>query len=264
MKLKCPICGKQLKEEEHAYLCVNAHSFDKSKEGYVNLLRKQKKKEYGDSVAQVEARRAFFSHDFYRPLKEEVAEVIREYKLSSLVDAGCGEGYYTNYFRRVLPDVDLLGVDISKEAIRLASKQAKTGFAVAGVDSLPVFDHSLDGVLNMFAPIAEEEYLRVLKNDGIVIYVQVNERHLYELKEALYPQVYLNQINYFSDRFRLKESRECAFEIECNQKELWDLFQMTPYYYHTPQAGKEKLKELDHLRIHCDFVIQIYEKSVSA
>ena len=258
MKLKCPICGKECREEEHGYRCVNNHSFDKSREGYVNLLRKQKKKEYGDSVAQVDARRAFFLKDFYAPLKTAVTQALKDYEVKHAVDAGCGEGYYTNFFKEEIPELDLLGVDISKEAVRLASRHSKAQYAVCGVDALPVFDRSLDAVLNLFAPIAEKEYLRTLKKDGNVIYVQVGKDHLLQLKEELYETVYRNEINYLSEQFVLKEERNVGFEIDVKQEDLWNLFQMTPYYFHTPLSAKEHLKEVKELRIHCEFVIQIY------
>ena len=44
----------------------------------------------------------------------------------------------------------------------------------------------------MFAPVAQAEAERVLKNDGIMIIGAAGERHLYQLKKAIYDTVHLN------------------------------------------------------------------------
>lgn len=56
MNLKCPVCQQALISQTTYYRCCNGHLFDISKEGYVNLLRKQGHKEYGDSSAMIDAR----------------------------------------------------------------------------------------------------------------------------------------------------------------------------------------------------------------
>jgi hypothetical protein len=36
----CPVCGSKMFDLEHSLRCFLGHSFDKSKEGYTNLLLK--------------------------------------------------------------------------------------------------------------------------------------------------------------------------------------------------------------------------------
>jgi 23S rRNA (guanine745-N1)-methyltransferase len=53
---------------------------------------------------------------------------------------------------------------------------------VASIFALPVQNASLDAVTNLFAPCAEEEFLRVLKPNGHLLLVGAGERHLMGLK----------------------------------------------------------------------------------
>ena len=84
----------------------------------------------------VKARTRFLSHGYYAPLQAALVELVRGYHPSVVIDAGCGEGYYTN---RVKQETDtLLGFDLSKYAVDEACK-ARSGavYAVASVFHMP-------------------------------------------------------------------------------------------------------------------------------
>ena len=59
MVWKCPSCAQALEASDDGLLCAANHSFDRAKEGYVNLLPVQKKrsKRPGDSLEMVLGRR---------------------------------------------------------------------------------------------------------------------------------------------------------------------------------------------------------------
>ncbi len=96
--LMCPVCREALHLTEKTWSCVNKHSYDVAKQGYVNLHVVQHKhsKNPGDTPESVQARRAFLSAGFYAPLQHAVVTKIAELKINNLLDIGCGEGYYTN------------------------------------------------------------------------------------------------------------------------------------------------------------------------
>ena len=96
--LMCPVCREALHLTEKTWSCVNKHSYDVAKQGYVNLHVVQHKhsKNPGDTVESVQARRAFLSAGFYAPLQHAVVTKIAALKINNLLDIGCGEGYYTN------------------------------------------------------------------------------------------------------------------------------------------------------------------------
>ena len=72
MRLRCPVCGAPLVLGEKVYACPQGHSFDVARQGYCNLLPVTKKhsKSPGDTKEQVQARRAFLSGGFYRPIAD--------------------------------------------------------------------------------------------------------------------------------------------------------------------------------------------------
>ncbi|MCI7367329.1 MAG: 23S rRNA methyltransferase A, partial [[Clostridium] innocuum] len=109
--LLCPKCGNKLVREERVWRCQNNHSYDIAKRGYVNLALHHKALS-GDDREMVKARTRFLSHGYYAPLQAALVELVRGYHPSVVIDAGCGEGYYTN---RVKQETDtLLGFDLSK------------------------------------------------------------------------------------------------------------------------------------------------------
>ena len=58
----------------------------------------------------------------------------------------------------------MAGVDISKFAVQKAARRCpELDLAVASADRLPVVDGAVDRVLNVFSPLAIEEFRRVLK-----------------------------------------------------------------------------------------------------
>ena len=262
MKIKCPICNAELQRISNTYRCINNHCYDIAKEGYINLLKKQGGKDFGDSKDMVKARREFFDLDYYAPLKERLTDIIAKLNVSDLIDLGCGEGYYTNYYKNTL-NIDVTALDISKEAVRIASKRNRDIlYMVASVQDLPFFDESVSLAVNAFTPIDLDEINRVLKKDGYLLTARVGEKHLLELKQALYDEIYLNDNKPLTDdRFILLSSEVLKFEIELNDnKQIKDLFMMTPYWHHTSLQSKEKLNTLNHLKVHLEFNIDLYQK----
>ena len=102
----CPVCGNALEKREKQYICANSHSFDIARQGYVNLLRtnRSKDKRHGDDKRMVAARTAFLDAGYYAPLRDAIAAAATEYTSgdAGVLDAGCGEGYYTAHVLHTL------------------------------------------------------------------------------------------------------------------------------------------------------------------
>lgn len=262
----CPVCKKQLNKNEKVYICENNHSFDISKDGYVNLLMSQQSslKRHGDDKLMVRSRRDFLEKGFYKKLCDEICRVVRNNVKdgSTLVDIGCGEGYYLNSVLRC-GNFNAYGIDISKDALKFASKSLKSSeFAVASAFSLPFSDESVDCLLNVFAPSAYEEFYRVLKPDGVLIKALPLENHLWDLKCVLYDEPYKNKTEKRNDGlFELVSSEEILYTIDLQDKEdIANLFRMTPYYYKTGREDSERLLNTDKLSITVHFGVELYKK----
>ena len=262
----CPACKSRLKQAENAMVCENGHSFDLAKQGYVHLLmpNKMHSKIPGDNKQMVDSRRSFLESGFYGIFSRTLCEIVRKYMKNSqssvILDAGCGEGYYTSQLRAGLPRAAISGFDISKFAVKAAAGKYKgIDFAVASIFDIPVRDESCDCVVNVFAPIVEKEFARVLKKDGILVIAVPGERHLYELKEILYDKPYENEkkdTDYLGFEFVERISARDKIHLE-NREMIWNLFSMTPYFWKTEISGSQRLKETEALstEIHFDFLI---------
>ena len=182
-----------------------------------------------------------------------------------MLDAGCGDCYYTGKIEKALADknASIAGIDISKFALIAAAKRSKNiRLAVASVFALPTADFSCDAVLNVFSPFAPEEYNRVLKRGGVLLRVIPLENHLFSLKKAIYDNPLKNpEESTEIDGFTLAESQELKYSIELKSNEQIEiLFKMTPYYYKTSRTDQQKLEKLNSLTTEIEFCVLVYKK----
>lgn len=266
----CPLCGAPLEKEGKTYTCSSRHSFDCAKEGYTYLLPVNQKHSAspGDDPGMATARRDFLSKGYYQPLRDALCDLAVSHtgEAPSLLDTGCGEGYYTSGIYQALLAAGkcprMAGTDISKPIVRLAAKREKAvEFGVASSFHLPVADGSMDLLLNCFSPLAIEEFRRVLRPGGVFLYVVPAADHLWELKQVLYETPYLNEEKETPyDGFTYETILPVKGEILLKtQEEIHALFQMTPYYWKTPRDGAERLAALDSLTTRISFHIHVFK-----
>lgn len=260
----CPVCGEALSTNGKSYMCPQGHCFDIAKSGYVNLLMSNAAGRHGDDKTMVRARTEFLNAGYYEPLADRLVSTVK--KLVSdgavIVDAGCGEGYYSAKIEQATGG-RVIGIDISREALIAASKRSRSmALAVASTAAMPVPDESADVVLNVFSPLFEDEFRRILKSGGHLIRVVPMEKHLWELKELVYDKPYENEKPELELKsFELESAEELIYEISLESGEMIQkLFMMTPYYYKTGEADQKKLQSADKLKTELEFCIAVYRK----
>lgn len=264
----CPLCLTLLSRNSNSLICQNNHCFDISKTGYVNLLTGGGKKGHGDDKLMVKARRDFLSKGYYKHLRNTLQKEVSDISVSGdiLLDSGCGEGYYTSALADALREksgCEIFGIDLSKEALKLAAKSCPTvSFAAASAYHLPFQNESFNILTSIFAPLALEEFQRVLKNGGIFITVIPLENHLFSLKKAVYDTPYKNRPESAElEGFELINACEIKKEILLTSREdINNLFKMTPYYYKTSARDQEKLNHIDKLEVETEFMLLTYKK----
>ena len=135
--------------------------------------------------------------------------------------------------------------------------------AVASIAHLPVADASCDLLLNVFAPHDAGEFARVLRPQGVLLRVIPLERHLWELKCAVYDRPYENEVpDPALSGFVLTARQELRGTVTLrSQAEIEALFCMTPYYYKTGARDQAKLRALDTLTTETEFALLIYKKA---
>lgn len=267
----CPVCGGPLERGERACACPAGHSYDIAKEGYIYLLPPNHKHSQapGDDRQMARARREFLSRGYYEPLLNTLCceTLTRCGEESVILDAGCGEGYYTAGIYRTLRDAGrrfrMAGVDISKFILRAAAKrESGVEFAVASSYRLPLAGGGVDLLLNCFSPLALEEFRRVLRPGGVFLYVVPGPKHLWELKRVLYDRPYLNEERETPyEGFAYERIVPVDAEITLSkQADIQNLFCMTPYYWKTPRSGAERLLALESLEAAISFRVHIFRK----
>lgn len=266
--LRCPVCGLNMQKQGGSLVCLGPrrHCFDLSCEGYVNLAP-AKASGGGDDAGLIAARTAFLNGGHYAPFADRVTGILRELLPSGgiVVDAGCGEGYYTCKIAR--EGFSTYGFDLSKRGIRAAAKRAvrerlNAFFAVAGIYTLPLGDASVDAVISLFAPVCEAEFLRVLKPGGILLVAGAGKDHLRALKQVLYDTAHDNEARADLPVGMKEISRETlSFQMALSGDEIGHLFAMTPYYYRTSREGHERFAACRTLSCEAQMDIFVYRKS---
>lgn len=266
MELLCPVCGQSLQQEAACWRCENRHSFDIARQGYVNLLTVDRKhaKHPGDTKEMVAARKAFLDGGFYRPIADKVAELTVPLSPRAVLDAGCGEGYYLTCLQQHLPETEFAGLDISKDAVRFAAVRNKNALWLTGTAAaLPFPDCSFDGVLSMFALTVEQEFARVLRENGWYLQVIAGPEHLMGLKNIIYPEILRKEkvLHAELDGFTLEHSEtlEFSFTVACNEQ-VRNLLSMTPHFWRISKEGAERLAQTQTLSDTAQAIINLYRK----
>ncbi len=261
----CPICQQSLALDNKSYRCEKNHSFDQAKEGYVNLLPVQHKhsKDPGDNKAMVNARRSFLDKGFYQPLADELQKLYQQYAdlNQPVFDAGCGEGFYTQQY--VNPTNKVYGIDIAKNAIKIAAKKYKDcNFSVGTLSQLPFTDHYFSWINSIYAPILEQEFTRVLAQNGYLVTVTPAKNHLIELKELIYLDAKQHDISKSPiEHLTLIEQKEVNYVMEFTQgKDITNLLAMTPFAFKTTEKLLEDLEIRKDFSCQADFLIRLYQK----
>lgn len=279
--LTCPICHLRFAKIGHSMKCATGHTFDIAKEGYVNLATG---KMPGDSKEMLLARRAFLERGYYLPLSDMLNNLVINYLHSqeqelgvlphvNILDAGCGEGYYLGRLQQQVVqqfsslELCTVGVDISKEAVRMAAKQYKQArFVVANIKERLVFaNDSLHVLLNIFAPRNIEEFARVLMPGGLCLVVIPAPTHLEQLRSTLHlldieENKQQKVVEQFTDHFELLGVQNIAQTIQLPQKEIELAVRMTPNNWHKSDKLQEAIAAIETLETEIAFTCLVLRK----
>jgi 23S rRNA (guanine745-N1)-methyltransferase len=269
--LRCPVCHTHLEREGAILRCAHSHTFDIAKEGYVNLLLK---KQTGDTKEMVQARRSFLERGFYQPLADMlnmlVSTYLREQALPiNVLDAGCGEGYYLGRLQQQ-EQICLLGLDVAKDAIRMAAKRYPAAtFVVANLkERLVVADESIHVLLNIFAPRNPAEFARVMMRAGRLIVVIPGAEHMAQLRSTLpLLQIEGNKqqhvVEQFAPYFTLLDAVPVSYELELQEEEVQQLVMMTPNYWHLSDETRRVMSTIQALRTQIAFICLVFQKNAT-
>ncbi|MFJ8065874.1 methyltransferase domain-containing protein [Psychrobacillus sp. NPDC096426] len=270
---KCPICDSSMSVYElQSLVCANNHTYDFSKQGYINMLSHSIKTKYGNDL--FEARRKLIAEGhFFEPLSSAIAQIIKEQKNPAFIlDTGCGEGSHLSSICDTV-SADLgnpitgVGIDISKEGILAAAKNyTNKVWLVADLAKMPFQDEQFDIILNILSPSNYAEFKRLLKDDGLVIKVVPQTDYLKELREVVYDepekQAYSNAdtVDLFKENFQMISTSRIRYTIDLDKPFIHALVRMTPLTWATPEEKLKDFLDKDSAEITVDLEVLIGKK----
>ena len=237
----CPICQKNLTLVETSLKCSNRHSFDLAKFGYVNLAPQIKQSTNYDKE-NFQNRQQILEAGFYQAILEAISELLASLETSTTVlDIGCGEGFYSRRLQESHSDKTFYAFDISKDSVQIAAKSEPNwavNWFVGDLARLPIKDASMDILLDIFSPANYGEFRRVLSKNGILIKVIPTENHLKEIRQMVQDQLtnkdYSNQDikEHFQEHFSIQSRQIASLTKPITAEQRQALLAMTPLLFH--------------------------------
>ena len=274
--LVCPFDSLPLADTGASLACPRGHTFDRAREGYVNLLPVQDKasRDPGDSKEMVAARRRFLETGAYEPIAEALGAAV----LASLarraatqpitvLDAGCGEGFYLDRLAAQLaarPEtIHLAGIDISKWAVRAAAKRTSVpaAWAVASNRRPPFATGSIDLIACLFGFPVWDGFASVQPAGGEVILIDPGPDHLQELRALIYPEVKRGERPALAPQpgyTPLSAHAVTAHAHLATPQAIADLLAMTPHAHRATTDGRTRLAACTTLDVTIDVEVRTY------
>ena len=259
----CPICQENLTLLESSLKCCNRHSFDLAKFGYVNLAPQIKQSANYDKE-NFQNRQQILEAGFYRAILEAVSDLLANSETSTtILDIGCGEGFYSRKLQENHPEKTFYAFDISKDSVQIAAKSEPNwavNWFVGDLARLPIKDASMDILLDIFSPANYGEFRRVLSKDGILIKVIPTENHLKEIRQRVQDQLtnkdYSNQDikNHFQEHFTILSNQTVSLTKTITAEQLQALLSMTPLLFHIDQT-KIDWSQLTEITIEAEILV---------
>ena len=259
----CPICQENLTLVESSLKCNNRHSFDLAKFGYVNLAPQIKQSANYDKK-KFQNRQQILEAGFYQAILEVVSDLLSNSKnAKTILDIGCGEGFYSRKLQERHPDKTFYAFDISKDSVQIAAKSEPNwavNWFVGDLARLPIKDASMDILLDIFSPANYGEFHRVLSKDGILIKVIPTENHLKEIRQKVQDQLtkkdYSNQDikEHFQGHFTILSNQTASLTKTITPDQLQALLSMTPLLFHIDQS-KIDWSQLTEITIEAEILV---------
>ncbi|MEX1086976.1 MAG: methyltransferase domain-containing protein, partial [Candidatus Paceibacterota bacterium] len=274
----CPVDDVPMEYEGTAVRCVNGHSFDISREGYVNLMPRRKKlhETIGDNKEMLAAREHFLEAGHYDTLVREINRLIKNNltkprRDTCALEVGSGTGYYLRKVMQKLsqPDICYFGSDISKEATQFSAKQNPDAtFLVADThEKIPIKSNSVQLLLDIFSPRNKAEFQRLLADNGFLLIVIPGETHLKEIIPELgligYEEEKSAQIkNDYQNVLTLLKNTALEYPITLTAESLRDLVKMGPNHWRFSADMNKKIQQIAPVEVTASFEIFLYRNNL--
>lgn len=118
-----------------------------------------------------------YNSRFWEPVIPTFQEYYNLDENSKILDIGCAKGFMLHDFKRLIPGIEVQGIDVSKYAIENSKEEVKEFLKVADARKLPFPDNYFDLAISITTlhnltkedmKIALKEIMRVTKKDAFI------------------------------------------------------------------------------------------------
>lgn len=244
-RLCCPKCHAAMQLKHSSFVCPAGHCYDLAAANYLNLApQKPQSALYDEQLFAT--RRRVFAAGFYQKLCLTIADIaaaqpLRPHQPLTVIDAGCGEGFFARSLLAALPAAEVLALDLAKAGVVAAAKaEPRLKCLLADLAALPLPDNSADIILNILSPANYREFTRVLAPGGLLIKVVPGADYLKQVRAA-----YNLPAGEDSESAALlaalpqpKTAERLTYTLPVSAEQATDFLRMTPLNEHrTPPAA---------------------------
>lgn len=273
----CPLCASSFMASGTSLICAHHHTFDIAAKGYISFLKTGNSTNELYDQAFFENRSLLLKNGLYAHIIQGVAEaVLRIFEkrdtysndathtpASQLLDVGCGDGTLTRQLQsiirtaadRQLTDArqhalhalasSIYACDIAAPAISIAARGGgDIRWFMADLAQLPIANHSIDIITDIFSPANYEEFKRVMKAHGKLVKVVPAAHHLVELRNCIAAsrgektEGYSNEnvIRVLEQHCTIEQTSTVSATIDLSPEEWKQFLAMTPLMFHIDRS----------------------------
>ena len=258
LPLLCPVCASPIKQHQASsgFYCDNKHHFDKHPKGYWPLLSNNKTKPMIESRQQMRGKHFLLESGLFLPLIEQLQNVLLTLIATTHqsptelqhVNYQCADGYYLRQLVPVLtkayPMQQHWGITDAENAIFTAAKAVTpASLLLSGLKKLPFISQSIDLVTVFDSPLKGKECIRILKDDGRIVLLQPGVRHLWQIKQQVYPDLVEKplQLNLPND-VEIEAQQQVSFAQSVTGEQALTLLDMSIFGWRANDELKHQIK----------------------
>ncbi len=259
-------------EASQGLYCDNKHHIDKHEQGY--WLFSQAKKPHIDSRQLMRAKHFLLESGIFNPMLQALQQELtnqlgKNREALSHLDFDCGEGFYLRQLKETLQattqNLTQTGISEAENALFAAAKSyTDATYIVSQLKQLPFADNSFDLVTLIDKPMKGKELIRILKPSGLMVQVSPAPRHLWQIKQYIYPNLTEKAADLSLDKsLTLLSQQRVSFKLDVTADDALTLMEMTPFAWRANDKVKKQMLAGDFSQLEVDFHLSISMKKDS-
>ncbi|WP_372873018.1 putative RNA methyltransferase [Shewanella sp.] len=269
MQFQCPLCRQPLHahQESKGWYCDGKHHFDRHAIGYWDFFPARKPKN-AESRDTLRARQFLLTSGIYGVAIEALARVVGQFSATGelqCIQQGAGNAWLGKQLKAVLDElgtqVQLFSPLEAENEAFAAAKAGMEGVCFTSLKGLPFADASADMLWLLEAPLKGKEWLRVLKPDGLLLMLVPGPRHLWQLREFVYPGLEEKSFTLeLPSTLEILEQQPVSWSLSIPSQDALVLMDMAPWAWRVKESVRKSIAKTNFDALEMDFRIIVARK----